>query len=273
VADKRKWYESIVPLNAAEPPEIDATVPHIARIYDYWLGGKDNFAVDREAAKHAVAGDPDILQGVRGNRAFLARCVRFLAAEAGIRQFLDIGTGIPSANNTHEVAQSIAPESRVVYVDNDPIVLAHARALLNSGAGAAAYLDADARDTQAIITDAARTLDLTQPVAVMMIGLLHCIPDDDRPADIVAQLMSAVPSGSYLAVSHPARDLSPEAEARLNQMMPIKVTFRTRDQVISLFDGLELVDPGVVRIPEWRPDDEAGPANPAAMWGGVARKP
>ncbi len=272
VAGNKKWYQSVVPDDATSPREINASVPHIARIYDYWLGGKDNFAVDREAAQHAVAGDPDILPGVRGNRAFLARTVRYLAAEAGIRQFLDIGTGIPSASNTHEVAQAAAPRSRVVYVDNDPIVLAHARALLNSTAGPTAYLDADARDTERIVAEAAATLDFGQPIAVMMIGLLHCLPGDE-PYQVVTGTMASVPSGSYLAISHPGRDLSREAEARLNQMMPSRVTFRTRDEVGRFFAGLDLVEPGLVRIPDWRPDSDADRANPAAMWGGVAKKP
>jgi hypothetical protein len=214
---------------------------------------------------------------VRANRAFLARTVRYLAGEAGIRQFLDVGTGIPSANNTHQVAQSVAPESRVVYVDNDPIVLSHARALMASGPlGACDYLDADARDPQTILDRAAKTLDFSQPVAVMLIAILHLIGNEDDPAAIVATLMDAVPPGSYLALSHVASDIEPEKMAemgkRLNRLLAQKGTYRTHDEVAALFDGLELVDPGVVRIPQWRPDTEMAAKTPAAMWGGVGQK-
>jgi SAM-dependent methyltransferase len=258
-----------------EPAPFDTSVAHIARVYNYWLGGKDNFAADRTAAEAAMRADPDVVEGVRGNRAFLARAVRYLVGQ-GIRQFLDIGTGIPSADNTHEVAQDAAPEARVVYVDNDPIVLAHARALLTgSREGATAYLDEDLRNTAELLRAAAETLDFSQPVAVMLIGILHCIPDEDNPADLVAQLMDAVPAGSYLVISHPSNDINPQIRrlgSRLNELMPIKLTFRSRDQVETFFDGLDLVEPGLIRIPDWRPDAEADRANPAALWGGVARK-
>lgn len=276
VTEKRRWYESVVPADATVPQEIDTSVPHIARIYDFWLGGKDNFAVDREAGKRAAEANPALLEGVRGNRAFLARAVRYLAAEAGIRQFLDIGTGIPTANNTHEVAQSVAPGSRVVYVDNDPIVLAHARALLTSTTGLTAYIDGDARDPGRILDEAARTLDFSQPVAVLLIAVLHCVPDENDPYGLVSTLMNAVPPGSYLALTHPTQDFQPDSAgemlSRLNAMMREKITFRTRDQVMRFFDGLEPVEPGVVRIPEWRPESDADIANPAEMWGGVAKK-
>ncbi len=260
------------------PRDIDTTVPHIARIYNYWLGGKDNFAVDREAAERVMRATPAILPGVRANRAFLGRAVRHLATNAGIRQFLDIGTGIPSASNTHEVAQAAAPDSRVVYVDNDPIVLAHARALLTSVTGTTAYLDADVRDPATILAGAAGTLDFGQPVAVMLIAIMHCVPDEDDPYGIVRVLMDAVPSGSYLVLSQPAKDMVPEksaeAEAALTQAMRQKVQFRTHAEVSRFFDGLELVEPGVVHLPEWRPDDPADPNGPVtAMWGGVGRKP
>ncbi|HLX50824.1 MAG TPA: SAM-dependent methyltransferase, partial [Streptosporangiaceae bacterium] len=174
----------------------------MARVYNYWLGGKDNYAADRRAAERVLEAKPDMVHGVRSNRAFLTRVVRFLAQEAGIRQFLDIGTGIPSANNTHEVAQAIAPQARVVYVDNDPIVLAHARALLTGAPeGATDYLDADLRDTASILDRAAQTLDFAQPVAIVLMAILHLIPDTDDPYRIVAQLAGAVPPGSYLALS------------------------------------------------------------------------
>ncbi len=256
---------------------IDTSVPHIARVYDFLLGGKDNFAVDREAGARAAEANPALLRGVQGNRAFLARAVRYLAAECGIRQFLDIGTGIPAAANTHEVAQQAAPGSRVVYVDNDPIVLVHARALLTGGSGRIAYLEADVRDTALLLSAAAATLDFATPIAVMMILLLHCVPDSDDPWALVRQLMAAVPPGSYLAITHPTADFDPESAgemmSRLNAMMPRQITYRPREQVLAFFDGLELVEPGLVRAPEWRPDSPRTAANPAQLWAGVARKP
>ena len=196
---------------AAERPSFDTSVAHPARVYDYWLGGKDNFQADREAAAQMIEVLPNILPGVRANRAFLRRAVQYLAGEAGIRQFLDIGTGLPTAENTHEVAQSIAAESRIVYVDNDPIVLAHARALLTSNPeGATAYIDADARDTATIVREAAKTLDFSQPVAVMALLILQYIPDSDGPHQVVSRLMDAVPSGSYLVISDTTTDIDTE---------------------------------------------------------------
>src|SRR2546421_307646 len=260
------------------PPLFDTSVPHIARVYNYWLGGKDHFAADRELAERFIAADPEVTAGVRANRAFLGRAVHFLAAKAGIRQFLDIGTGIPTANNTHEVAQRLAPESRIVYVDNDPIVLAHARALLASNrAGATDYIDADLRDTGTILEQARRTLDFSAPVAVMLIAVLHLIGDDEGPYEIVARLMREVPSGSYLALSHVASDIEPEKMAkmreRLNRMVAQKGTYRTHGEVIRFFDGLTLVEPGMVRIQQWRPRSQAQANSAAAMWGAVGRKP
>ena len=271
------WLSAPLPDQGGQLSEIDTSVPHIARVYDYWLGGKDNFASDRAAAEAAMREDPNVVEGVRGNRAFLARAVRYLAAQAGVRQFLDIGTGIPAADNTHEVAQDVAPECRVVYVDNDPIVLSHARALLTSEpGGATAYLDQDLRNVTEIIRAAAGPLDFTEPVAVMLIGILHCIPDEDDPAGVIRQLMDAVPSGSYLAISHPATDINSPGvgrlASRLNELMPVKLRFRARAEVARFFDGLELVEPGLVRAPEWRPDSDADLDNPAAVWAGVARK-
>ena len=185
-----------------EHPTYDTSVAHVARVYDYyWLGGKDSYAADREAGDQAIQAYPDLVYSVRANRAFLARTVRYLAREEGIRQFLDIGTGIPTASNTHEVAQSVAPDCRVVYVDNDPVVLSHARALLTGRPeGATDYIDADLRDTQKILAQAARTLDFSRPVAVMLIAIMHAIGDDEDPYAIVATLMDAVPPGSYLAL-------------------------------------------------------------------------
>jgi S-adenosyl methyltransferase len=260
-----------------EPPTFDTSVAHIARVYDYWLGGKDNYAADRKAGDEIIAAYPDIVSSVRANRAFLARTVRYLAAEAGVRQFLDIGTGIPAANNTHEVAQTVAPECRVVYVDYDPVVLAHARALLTSHPrGATAYVDADLRNVEAILSKAADTLDFSRPVAVMLIAIMHLIEDDDDPLGLVARLMDAVPAGSYLAMSHVAADIQPESSAdglrRANPLWHQKQQHRSQAEVLPFFDGLELVPPGVVRIQQWRPDTEAEARAKAAMWGGVARK-
>jgi hypothetical protein len=258
-------------------PTFDTSVAHVARIYDYWLGGKDNYAVDRAAGDAALQAYPDLIHSVRSNRAFMTRAVRYLA-EAGIRQFLDIGTGIPTAPNTHEIAQAVSPRCRVVYVDNDPIVLAHARALLTGAAdGATDYLDADLRDTGAILDRAAQTLDFSQPVAVMLMAILHLIPDTDDPYGIVAQLTSAGPAGSYLALSQIASDIDADevAQARdqVGRYMPVKQTYRTHAEVMRFFGGLELVEPGLVRVTQWRPDTAAAASSPTALWGAVARKP
>jgi hypothetical protein len=265
---------------ASESPEepwlkLDTNVAHSARVYDYWLGGKDNFAADREAGDRVIAIRPTIRSDVRENRAFLRRAVRFLAADEGIRQFLDIGTGLPSVGNTHEVAQEIASESRVVYVDNDPLVLAHARALLTGTPGTTAYLDADLREPGKILHDAADALDFSQPVAVMLVAVLHHITDAEAPASIIATLMAAVPPGSYLVISHPAADVQSEAVAKVaaeyNHFVATGQTRRTREQVTGLFDGLELLPPGVVQTPQWRPGTPPS-GFPVPMWAGVARK-
>jgi S-adenosyl methyltransferase len=259
-------------------PGFDTSVAHPARVYDYWLGGTDNFPADREAAERVLAVTPGLRFRVRANRAFLARAVRYLAGEAGIRQFLDIGTGIPSANNTHEVAQAAAPDARVVYADHDPIVLAHARALLTStDEGVTAYVDADLRDTRAILDAAAQTLDLNQPTAIMLLGVLHLIGDSEDPYAIVARLVGAVPSGSYLAISHPAIDIhaaQAEAQRRYNERVSTPQTLRTHEQVSRFFDGLDLVPPGVVYVHTWRPDPgDDVPDDATSAHGGVARKP
>ena len=265
------------PVQDDPKPRFDTSTAHIARIYNYLLGGKDNYAADREAADAAVRAYPQAATTARANRAFLARTVRYLAGEEGIRQFLDIGTGLPSANNTHEVAQDAAPDARIVYVDNDPIVLNHARALLTSKPeGRTSYIEADLRDTATILANAARTLDFSQPVAVMLVAVLHCIPDEDDPGRIVTDLMRAVPAGSFLVASHPTADIHTEvtqAYESARPMMNEPVTFRGRDQVLRFFDGLDLVEPGMVPIPEWRPSSELEAKTKAAFWGGVARKP
>ena len=257
---------------------IDTSVAHPARVYDYWLGGKDNFAADREAAERVLAVSPGLRWRIQANRRFLARAVRYLAEEAGIRQFLDIGTGIPSANNTHQVAQEVAPDARIVYVDNDPIVLSHARALLTSGPrGATQYVHGDARDPGPIIESAAETLDFGQPVALMLIGVLHLIQDSEDPWGLVAWLMAQLPAGSYLAISHPAIDIAPgqaEAQRRYNERVSTPQTLRDRDQVARFFEGLELVEPGLVYVHAWRPGEfDTAPEDATSAWGGVARKP
>jgi hypothetical protein len=269
---------SLVPDDGeSEPADFDVSVAHPARVYNYWLGGKDNFAADREAGEQAVRAYPDLVAAVRANRAFLGRTVRYLAREAGIRQFLDIGTGIPTADNTHEVAQSVAPESRIVYVDNDPMVLTHARALLRSSPqGATAYVGADLREAATILGKTARTLDFTQPVGVMLVAVLQYIPDEDDPYGIVSQLMAAVPQGSHLVISHPASDLNIEQVAesmrRYNERAPEQAAPRTRAEVSGFFTGTELIPPGLVPIPQWRPETAATGTASIAMWGGVGRK-
>jgi S-adenosyl methyltransferase len=259
-------------------PEIDTRHAHPARIYNYWLGGKDNYAADREAAEQAIAANPGIVTDVRANRAFLVRAVRYLAADCGISQFLDIGTGLPTANNTHEVAQAAAPGARVVYVDNDPIVLSHARALLTSTPeGATAYLDADLRDVSAILGAAAQTLDFGRPIAVMLLIVLHLIPDVDDPYGIVAALIRALPAGSYLVLAHPASDVRAEKMAEMTRRVNRRMsgpaaTMRDRAAITRFFDGLDLVEPGVVQPQQWRPEPGVLSPPQVTAWCGAARK-
>ena len=263
-------------------PKIDTSRPHPARVYNYLLGGKDNFAIDRETAEMVMQSWGTARAAARENRAFLGRAVRYLVAEAGIRQFLDIGTGLPSANNVHEVAQAIVPECRVVYVDNDPIVLAHARALLaSSPQGRTAYIDADARQPERILADPLTlgTLDFSQPVALMLVAILHFIPDEDHPAAMVATLLGALAPGSYLVATHVTPEYDPDVLAgagRVYQSRGLAGQLRTADEFAELaFAGLEMVEPGVVPVSEWRPDG-SGPHPLRAEVNanaGVARKP
>ena len=262
----------------AEPPRINTRVPHPARVYDYWLGGKDNFEADRQAAEKSSEIFPKTVESARACRGYLSRVVRYLTAEAGIRQFLDLGSGLPSVQNVHEVAQSIAPESRVVYVDNDPVVLLHAQTLLDSSPeGATGYIQADLRHPELVLPRATEVLDFGQPVAVMLLAVLHFVSDADDPGRLVATLMDALPSGSYLAIGHHTADIYPElAEfARyLSELNPeFAATLRDKGQVTRLFTGLDLVEPGVVQISRWRPDSELTARQAAALWGGVGRKP
>jgi hypothetical protein len=261
------------------PMPFDTSVAHQARVYDYLLGGKDNYAADRAATEAWLKIDPDMAFAARANRAFLGRAVRYLAGDAGIRQFLDIGTGIPTAGNTHQVAQAVAPESRVVYVDYDPVVLAHARALLTSNAaGATEYVDADLRDTGTILDQAAQLLDFAEPVAVTLLAVLHAIPDADDPHAIVAKVMAALPPGSHLVVSHVASDLLPpqtqqEMSGIANRMSQQQYTPRDREQVARFFAGTDLVEPGLVRVEEWRGEPSgADDGGRSYIWAAVGRK-
>jgi hypothetical protein len=238
------------------PPKLDTSVAHSARVWNYLLGGKDNFAADREAGELILRMFPSIAFIARVQRAFLARAVGYLAGEAGIRQFLDVGTGLPTADNTHEVAQRAAAESRIVYVDNDPLVLVHARALLTSApGGVTSYVDADVRDPEKILAGAAQTLDFGQPVALMMLGIMGQIPDSDDPRSIVSRLLGALPPGSYLALSDGTSTSASlnEAIRVYNQNSASSYHLRSPGQIAGFFDGLTLVPPGVVTTSRWRP--------------------
>ena len=261
-------------------PGLDTTVANPARVWNYWVGGKDNFAVDREAAEQVLTLLPTMPMIARYARRFLLDAVGRLSSEYGVRQFLDIGTGLPTADNTHDIAQRAAPESRIVYVDNDPVVLTHARALLTSSPeGETDYISADLRQVAAILAGAEQTLDFSQPVAVLLIAILHFIPDDEDPYGIVRRLMAAVPSGSYLAICHAASDIQAEAVAvgmgLYNEMSSTPITMRTRAQVTRFFDGLDLVEPGVVPLDEWWPPAgvEAGAVGMLSGYAAIARKP
>jgi hypothetical protein len=262
----------------ADPkPTIDTSVPHSARVWNYWLGGKDHYPVDRTVGDQVMAMFPDITRLARADRAFLGRAVRYLAGEAGIRQFLDIGTGLPTANNTHQVAQAIAPESRIVYVDNDPLVLVHARALLTSTPeGACDYIDADLRDIGKILAEAAKTLDFTQPVALMMLGIVGQIPNSDDPESIIKRLLDALPSGSYLTLSDGVNtsETFNDAVRHYNENSANTYHPRSPEQITGFFAGLELVEPGVVPLPQWRPEASPFPdAGEVPGMCGLGQKP
>jgi hypothetical protein len=257
--------------------KIDTSVPHSARIWNYWLGGKDNYPVDEEAGDAYTAVFPGIVTIARSSRAFLRRTITYLVAEAGIRQFLDIGTGLPTADNTHEVAQRIAPECRIVYVDNDPMVLTHARVLLYSTPeGATDYVDADVLDPDRVLAAAARTLDLTRPTALILSNILGHIADFDQARSVVTRLMDALPSGSHLSINDGSRGVDPvfeQAQDAYNESGAVPYNLRTVEQITTFFDGLDLIDPGVVSVPHWRPDPGSSAAEPVAEHGGLARKP
>jgi O-methyltransferase involved in polyketide biosynthesis len=255
---------------------IRTDIAHNARVWNYWLGGKDNYPVDRAVGDQVTGLYPSIGEVARADRAFLGRAVTYLAADAGVRQFLDIGTGLPTADNTHEVAQRITPEARVVYVDNDPIVLTHARALLTSAPeGVTEYVDADARNPELILEAAARTLDLSRPVAVMMLGILNFVLDTDEAGSVVRTLMDAMPSGSHLVLTHPTEEPELGGEGNVaamrfwNENATPPITARSRAEFTSFLDGLDVLEPGIVSCASWR----FAPASEVAQFGAVGRKP
>jgi len=265
------------PSTGLPPRQFDTTVPHSARIWNYWLGGKDNYAIDRQVGEHVAKLFPSIVDEARISRSFLRRAVRYLAAEAGTRQFLDIGTGLPTVDNTHQIAQQVAPECRIVYVDNDPLVLAHARALLTSSReGTAQYIDADVHDPGAILAEAAKWLDFTKPIAVIMNGIMGHVTDDDEACSIVTRLVDRLPPGSYMTLSD-GSDTSEEGVESMkfyNQSGAVPYHLRSPKQIDRFFDGLELVEPGIVPRNQWRPDITPPRSQaPSAGYGGVARKP
>ncbi|MEV0386774.1 SAM-dependent methyltransferase [Nonomuraea sp. NPDC050643] len=267
---------------ADEPGRTDkirSHVPHTARIWNYWLGGKDNFAADREVGDRVRKIFPVVIELARADRLFLGRAVRYVAAEEGVRQFLDIGTGLPSQDNTHEVAQRVAPESRIVYVDNDPLVLVHARALLTSSAeGATDYIEADLRDPDTILQSAAKTLDFSQPVAIMLLGIMHFISDDDELQRIIDRLLAAVPSGSYMVVANTTTAVNGEATAEAVRVWNLdaqpKLKLRTPERIAAFFDGHEVVEPGWVSCSRWRAEPEYDGSLPVEVdqWCGIVRK-
>lgn len=263
-------------LRSADPgPGFDPSVPHPARVYAYWLGGKDHYLADRHAAEEVIRRRPQVVEGARANRAFLSRVVGFLTAECGIRQFLDIGTGLPAPENTHELAQAIAPDCRIVYVDNDPLVLVHARALLTSTRrGSCDYLEADLRDAPTILAGAAEALDLTRPAAVLLLAVLHFITDTDGPAAIVAALAQQLAPGSFVVISHLTGDFAPgpvlAGVEAYNTLVPTTLVPRTHSQVSALFAGLPMVPPGVVPLTEWRPVLAGQPPAAADLYAGIA---
>jgi hypothetical protein len=262
-----------------EPPEFDTSVPHSARVWNYLLGGKDNFAVDRAAADQFLAMFPPLRDIARADRAFLSRAVRYLAGPASVRQFLDIGSGLPTMDNTHEVAQRVTPDSRIVYVDNDPMVRAHARALLTSTReGACGYIDADLHEPDVILQRATATLDFGQPVAIMLLGILHFILDSGEALGVVRRLADAVPSGSYVVITHATLDFDEgstaqaEAQDDWNSESANPLVPRTREEILRFFEGLEILEPGVVSMSRWRPEDVAEPAV-VPGYCGVGHKP
>ena len=261
------------------PPGTDTGKANIARVYDWWIGGSHNFRADQDTARSLVAVEPNIRAMAKANRAFLGRAVRFLAGEAGIRQFLDIGSGIPTEQNVHQVARQAAPGSRVVYVDNDDVAVGHSRLILD-GNPDTAVIHADARDPASIIADqeTRRLIDFSQPVGLLLVALLHLIADSDHPQEILTTLRAALAPGSYLVICHACRDSRPQVSAAVesvyNKRVAAQGAIRTREQIARFFDGFTLIDPGLVWLPEWRPDSpDDVPEDPSSLWAlvGVAR--
>jgi hypothetical protein len=259
------------------PTGFDSSTPNFARVYDYLLDGKDNYPIDRATAEEALAVAPELRVMARENRAFLRRAVRFLAAEVGIRQFLDIGTGLPTQGNVHEVAQEVAPDARVVYIDADPVVLVHGRALLASS-DKVTIAQADLRRPQELLDDPElrALIDFAEPVAVLLVAVLHAVTDAEDPIGVVTTLRDAMAPGSYLVLSHSSAEGRPEASAKVGAVLRRAAPFvpRTRAQVLRFFDGFELVDPGLVYAQQWRPDASDAVEHPEGAWifGGVGRK-
>ncbi|WP_067467102.1 SAM-dependent methyltransferase [Actinomadura macra] len=267
------------PQGNTESPDLNTSVPHSARVWNYWLGGKDNYPADRAAGDHFIATFPSIVEIARHSRHLLTRVVQHLAREEGVRQFLDIGTGLPTVDNTHEVAQRVAPDARIVYVDNDPLVLTHARALLTSTReGRTSYVDADLCDPAAIVKQAEDTLDFNKPIALMLMGILGHIPDERQPHKIVERLVRELPSGSFLSiwdgVNLVTGEALDEAQEDYNEGGAIPYHLRSPDEIARFFDGLELIEPGIVSLSRWRPEPNAfGEAGEVDALCGVARKP
>ncbi len=269
------------PMDSGWPPKpkLDTSVAHSARVWNYWLGGKDNYKIDRVVAAEVAETFPGIVDIARQVRHFLFRAIGYLVVEAGVRQFLDIGTGLPTVNNTHQIAQGMVPQARIVYVDNDPLVLVHARALLTSSPeGVTDYVDADVRDPDRILREAARTLDFTQPIGLMMLAILGHVPDSDHPHGIVSRLLGALPAGSYLALSDDTdTDAANNEATRIYNQNPNSASryyLRSPEQIARFFDGLELVEPGVVSTSQWRPESSRwGEAVEISHHAGVGRKP
>ncbi|MFD0776330.1 SAM-dependent methyltransferase [Streptomonospora algeriensis] len=278
--DTRPRPERAAPLGTDPVPDVDTTVPHTGRVWNYWLGGTDNFAADRELGDRIRELLPTVVELARADRAFLGRAVTRLAREAGIRQFLDVGSGLPTADNTHEVAQAAAPEARIVYVDNDPLIHAHARALLvGTAEGATDYIHADLRDRDAVLEAATRTLDLDRPVALTMLGVIEHIPDSCGPYEIVGRLVDALPSGSYLVLAHDTNvvhgEVSDEAVRQWNHSATPPITLRSPEQISRFFTGLEILEPGVVSTSRWHPEPGPDGAVPPEVdaFCAVGRKP
>jgi O-methyltransferase involved in polyketide biosynthesis len=261
----------------ASAGRIAGDIAHNARVWNHWLGGTDNYPVDRAVGDRITAMYPSIGEVARADRAFLGRAVTHLADTAGVRQFLDLGAGLPTADHTHEVAQRVAPDARIVYVDRDPTVLAHARVLLTtSPAGQTEYLDADVREPDAVLPRLGRTLDLDRPVAVMMLGILNFVPDTDEARSLVRAYVEAVAPGSHLVLTHPTRELggsaNAEAMAFWNEHATPPITARTGDEIASFVEGLDVLAPGIVSCARWRPAPDRDPGPEVAQYGLVARK-